>query len=124
MKPATAAKKLGIYLPATPQDFQDSTVTRSQLLELSSNPPGWLVELRANGPHPRSVVAHKLGISVSGLTRAGAPDVMTSSEIKSLLEKKPEWLVVERASQAAVHDENARIKTEHAAKQELRNRGR
>ena len=29
MKPATAAKKLGIYLPATPQEFQDSALTLS-----------------------------------------------------------------------------------------------
>ena len=124
MKPATAAKKLGIYLPATPADFQEGEVTRSQFLELQSNPPEWLVELRLNGPHPRPVVAQKLGISTSGLARAGAPDVLTTAEIKALLEQKPEWLVVERATQAAVHEENARIKTERAAKEELRNRGR
>ncbi len=124
MKPATAAKKLGIYLPATPADFQEGEVTRSQFLELQSNPPEWLVALRLNGPHPRPVVAQKLGISTSGLARAGAPDVLTTAEIKALLEQKPEWLVVERATQAAVHEENARIKTERAAKEELRNRGR
>lgn len=124
MKPATAAKKLGIYLPATPAEFQEGTVTRSEFLELQGNPPEWLVELRLNGPHPRPVVAHKLGISTSGLARAGAPDVLTTAEIKSLLEQMPEWLVVERARQAAVHEENARIKTERAAKEELRNRGR
>src|SRR6187431_1561363 len=124
MKPATAAKKLGIYLPATPADFQEGTVTRSEFLELQANPPEWLVELRLNGPHPRPVVAQKLGISTSGLARAGANDVLTTAEIKSLLEQKPEWLVVERARQAAVHEENARIKTERAAKEEQRNSGR
>jgi hypothetical protein len=65
MKPATAAKKLGIYLPATPAEFQDGTVTRAEFLELQANPPEWLVELRLNGPHPRPVVAGKLGISTS-----------------------------------------------------------
>jgi hypothetical protein len=45
---------------------------------------------------------------------------MTTAEIKALLEKKPEWLVVERATQAQVHEENARIKTERAAKAEAR----
>lgn len=124
MKPATAARKLGIYLPATPPEFQEDTVTRSEFLQLQSNPPEWLVKLRLNGPHPRPEVAHKLGISTSGLARAGAPDVLTTAEIKALLEQKPEWLVVERATQAAVHEENARIKTERAAKAELRNRGR
>jgi len=116
MKPATAAKKLGIYLPATPDDFQSGEVTRAQFRELQADPPAWLLELRKDGPHPRLVVAQKLGISTSGLARAGAADVMTTSEIKSLLEKKPEWLVVERATHAGVQDENSRIKTERVAK--------
>jgi hypothetical protein len=120
MKPATAAKKLGIYLPATPEAFQAAEVTRSEFLELQANPPQWLVALRKDGPHPRQVVAQKLGISTSGLARAGADDVMTTGEIKALLEQKPEWLVVERATHAAVQDENSRIKTERAAKAEQR----
>jgi len=120
MKPATAAKKLNIYLPATPQEFQDGEVTREQFLELQANPPEWLVALRKDGPHPRQEVARKLGISTSGLARAGAPDVMTSAEIKALLEQKPEWLVVERSTHAAVQEDNVRIKTERAAKAEAR----
>lgn len=120
MKPATAAKKLNIYLPATPQEFQEGEVTRSQFAELEANPPEWLLELRKNGPHPRQEVARKLGISTSGLARAGAADVMTSAEIKSLLEQKPEWLVVERSTHAAVQEDNARIKTERAAKIQAR----
>ena len=120
MKPATAAKKLNIYLPAAPQEFQDGEVTRSQFEELQNNPPEWLVELRKNGPHPRQEVARKLGISTSGLARAGAADVMTSAEIKVLLEQKPEWLVVERSVHAGVQEDNARIKTERAAKAEAR----
>ena len=123
MKPSTAAKKLGIYLPATPQEFQSRDVTRAEFLELQATPPEWLVELRKNGPHPRQEVARKLGISTSGLARAGAPDTMTTAEIKTLLEQKPEWLVVERATHAAVQDENARIKTERAAKAEQRESG-
>ncbi len=123
MKPATAAKKLGIFLPATPAEFQEGEVTRSQFLELQSTPPEWLVELRKNGPHPRQEVARKLGVSTSGLARAGASDTMTSVEIKSLLEQKPEWLVVERATHAAVQDDNARIKSERAAKAEARKGG-
>jgi len=123
MKPATAAKKLGIYLPATPPQFQDREITRSEFLELQANPPEWLAELRRTGPHPKHVVAQKLGISVSGLTRAGAPSSMTTAEIKELLELKPEWLVVERATHAAVHEENARIKFERRAKGEQRQGG-
>jgi hypothetical protein len=116
MKPATAAKKLGIYLQATPDVFQESEISRADLLELQSNPPEWLQLLRKDGPHPRQVVAQKLGISTSGLARAGAADVMTSAEIKALLEQKPDWLVAERATHAHVQDENARIKSERAAK--------
>ncbi|NKX51928.1 hypothetical protein HER39_15415, partial [Arthrobacter deserti] len=37
MKPATAAKKLGIYLPAAPQEFQDNPVSRAEFNELQSN---------------------------------------------------------------------------------------
>jgi len=124
MKPATAAKKLGIYLPATPETFQNSELSRVEFLELQSNPPEWLAELRRNGPHPRQVVAQKLGISTSGLARAGAADTMTTAEIKTLLETMPEWLVTERATQAAVREEAVRVKFDKAAKAELRNRGR
>lgn len=116
MKPATAAKKLGVYLPATPAEFQSGTVTRMQLLELGTNPPEWLVILRRDGPHPRQVVAQKLGVSTTGLARAEAADVMTTAEIKSLLEVKPAWLVAERAVHASVQEENARIKSERVAK--------
>lgn len=132
MKPATAAKKLGILLDAAPDTFRDGLVTRSEFLALQSTPPEWLVQLRLTGPHPRQVVAQKLGVSTSGLARAGAADVMTTAEIKALLEEMPEWLVAERARQAAVHEENARIKADRAAKAQLkaersepaRNRGR
>ncbi|MGV8880730.1 MAG: DUF5997 family protein [Rhodoglobus sp.] len=124
MKPATAAKKLGIYLPTTPETFQNNELSRVEFLELQSNPPEWLAELRRNGPHPRQVVAQKLGISTSGLARAGAADTMTTAEIKTLLETMPEWLVTERATQAAVREEAVRVKFDKAAKAELRNRGR
>lgn len=123
MKPATAAKKLGVYLPATPAEFQDGTVSRTVFLELQTNPPEWLVGLRLNGPHPRSVVAQKLGVSASGLARADAPDVLTTAEIKALLQEMPEWLVVERATHAAVNEENARVKTERAAREQQRAAG-
>ena len=60
MKPATAAKKLGVYLEATPAEFQEGVVSRAELNELQANPPQWLQDLRLNGPHPRPVVAAKL----------------------------------------------------------------
>jgi hypothetical protein len=92
----TAAKKLGIFLPAAPQDFQGSQIPRETLDEWQKNPPEWLVELRKNGPHPRSEVARRLGITNSGLTRAGVNDALTTDEIKSLLEEPPAWLIAER----------------------------
>ncbi len=116
MKPATAAQKLGIYLPATPPEFRENPVTRDELNTLIADPPSWLVQLRAEGPHPRDVVAHKLGVSNSGLARSGITDPLTTAEIKALLEKQPEWLVRERGIHARVNEENARIKAERAAR--------
>jgi hypothetical protein len=116
MKPETAAKKLGILLTAAPESFQSAPLTRTAFDELRTEPPTWLQDLRRDGPHPRPVVAQKLGISISGLSRAGIDDALTTADIKTLLEQKPEWLVRERATQAAVHAENARVKQERAAK--------
>lgn len=116
MKASTAAQKLGIFLPATPSSFQEGPISRDEFNELSANPPQWLVELRKTGPHPRDVVAHKLGISNSGLARSGVSDVMTSDEILGLLQAPPEWLVRERAVHFDVTEENARVKALHAYK--------
>ena len=74
MKPATAAKKLGVYLEATPAEFQEGVVSRTELNALQADPPEWLQELRRNGPHPRPVVAAKLGVSISGLARGGVTE--------------------------------------------------
>ncbi|WP_426301235.1 DUF5997 family protein [Arthrobacter sp. R-11] len=120
MKPATAAKKLGIYLPAAPQEFQDSAVTRAEFAELQSNPPEWLAELRRNGPHPRPVVAQKLNISIAGLARGGITEPLTTAEITALLAAPPQWLVVERATHAAVRSEAQRIKEAKKAEEKAK----
>jgi hypothetical protein len=120
MKPETAAKKLGVYLPATPEDFRSNPVTRDELNQLLSSPPEWLVELRKNGPHPRTEVARKLGVSVSGLARAEMNDAaLTTAEITALLEAPPQWLVTERATQAEVRAENTRINERKAGQRIL-----
>ena len=116
MKPATVAKKLGIYLPATPQEFQDSSITRDEFAELQANPPEWLAALRRNGPHPRPVVAQKLNVSISGLARGGIEDALTTAEITELLQAPPQWLVTERATHAAVRSEAQRVKDESTKK--------
>ena len=118
MKPATAAKKLGVYLPATPAEFQEGVVSRAELDELQANPPQWLRELRANGPHPRPVVAAKLGVSIAGLARGGVTEPLTTEQIEALKEERPEWLEKERATQAEVRKEAVRIKKLHKEKQE------
>jgi hypothetical protein len=101
LKPESAAKKLSIYLPAAPDEFQSTPISRDALKALNDDPPEWLVTLRRDGPHPRSEVSRRLGISNSGLARAGMRDVMTTVEIKALLVEMPEWLVTERARFAA-----------------------
>lgn len=110
MKPATAAKKLGIYLPAAPAEFQENPVTRDALNELMNEPPQWLVDLRQNGPHPRPVVAQKLNVSISGLSRGGITDALTTAEIETLLADRPTWLQEERSNMAAVRAEEKRVR--------------
>lgn len=109
MKPETAAKKLGILLEAAPDEFQQSPVTRPELAALQADPPEWLATLRREGPHPKTVVAAKLGVSNSGLARAGVVDPLTTAEIKALLADPPAWLVEERARQAGVRAEKRRV---------------
>nr|ATU31786.1 hypothetical protein [Streptomyces sp. KCB13F003] len=118
MKPATAAKKLGVYLEATPAEFQEGVISRSELNALQANPPEWLVELRRNGPHPRPVVAAKLGISISGLARGGITEPLTTEQIDALKNDLPEWLQKERATQAEVRKETVRIKEKNKEKNE------
>ncbi len=96
LKPATAAQKLGVHLPATPEEFRAAPISRTALQALQDDPPEWLSTLRREGPHPRSEVSRRLGVSNSALARAGVSDSMTSAEIRALLEERPEWLVAER----------------------------
>ncbi|MEU6882394.1 DUF5997 family protein [Streptomyces sp. NPDC046712] len=116
MKPATAAKKLGVYLEATPAEFREGVVSRTELNALQTDPPEWLRELRRNGPHPRPVIAAKLGISISGLARGGITDALTTEQIEALKQDAPEWLQKERATQAEVRKEAVRIKEKQAEK--------
>ncbi|MER5470796.1 DUF5997 family protein [Streptomyces sp. NPDC002935] len=119
MKPATAAKKLGVYLEATPAEFQEGVVSRAELNALQTDPPEWLQELRRNGPHPRPVVAAKLGVSIAGLARGGVSEALTTEQIEALKTEDPGWLRRERATQAEVRKEAVRIKEkneEQAAK--------
>lgn len=90
MKPATAAKKLGVYLEATPAEFQEGVVSRDELNALQADPPEWLRELRRTGPHPRPVVAARLGISISGLARGGITEPLTTDQIQALRAEDPE----------------------------------
>jgi hypothetical protein len=118
MKPATAAKKLGVYLPATPAEFQEGVVSRAELDAFQANPPQWLQDLRNNGPHPRPVVAARLGVSIAGLARGGVTEALTTEQIEALRQDRPEWLEKERATQAEVRKETARIKEKNQAAQD------
>ncbi|MFE3020295.1 DUF5997 family protein [Streptomyces sp. NPDC059256] len=116
MKPATAAKKLGVYLQATPAEFQEGVVSRNELNALQTDPPQWLQDLRRNGPHPRPVVAAKLGVSIAGLARGGVTDALTTEQIDALKDENPSWLRQERATQAEVRKEAVRIKEKNEAR--------
>jgi hypothetical protein len=114
MKPATAAKKLGVYLEGTPAEFREGLVSRDELNALQADPPEWLRELRRTGPHPRPVVAARLGISISGLARGGITDPLTTEQIDALKAESPEWLQRERETQAEVRKEAERIKEQNS----------
>lgn len=107
MRAQTAAKKLGIYLPAAPEDFQANAVTHAELRELQENPPEWLATLRREGPHPRPVVAQKLGISVTALKKNDMDRPLTTAEIKELLSAMPEWLETARKAHAEERSEKS-----------------
>jgi len=120
MKPATAAKKLDVYLPATPAEFQQNPITRTELAALLADPPQWLKDLRKSGPHPKNLVAAKLGISIAGLARGGVTEALTTEEINTLLEDKPEWLIAERENYQNVLSEERRLKALRADKAKAR----
>ena len=115
MKASTAAAKLEIYLPAAPEEFQQSTVTREGLAALQQDPPPWLAELRRNGPHPRQVVAARLRVSTSGLARAGVTQPLTTAEIEALQADPPAWLLRERRVFKEVRAEEQRLQERAAA---------
>jgi len=114
MKPSTAARKLDVYLPATPEEFRTGEVSRDELAELQRNPPQWLTDLRRNGPHPRSVIAARLRVSTSGLARAGVTESLTTAQIEELVAEPPQWLVQERETYAEVRREERRIASRDA----------
>lgn len=110
MKPITAAKKLGIHLAAAPEEFRNSRLTREELAQLADDPPQWLTDLRRHGPHPRPVVAGRLGVSITGLARAGIDEALTTEQIDRLRADPPEWLVEERRIQREVVAEEERVR--------------
>ncbi|MFI9385047.1 DUF5997 family protein [Kutzneria sp. NPDC052558] len=110
MKPATAAKKLGVYLEATPAEFRDGVVSRDELNALQADPPEWLRDLRRNGPHPRPVVAAKLGVSIGGLARGGVTEALTTEQIEQIKTENPDWLVREQETQAEFREEQQKLK--------------
>ncbi|BFO19457.1 hypothetical protein SHKM778_58450 [Streptomyces sp. KM77-8] len=73
MKPATAAKKLGVYLDATPADFREGVVSRTELNTLQSDPPQWLRDLRRDGPHPARWSRRSWACPSPGSHAAGSP---------------------------------------------------
>nr|WP_206488814.1 DUF5997 family protein [Rhodococcus sp. KRD162] len=122
MKPLTAANKLGIYLPAAPEEFQNSMVSRSELDALRSDPPQWLTDLQTNGPFPRDVIAKKLGVSIAGLARGGVTEALTIDAIDELIASPPQWLVRERRTQIQVRKDAERIKEKQQARRAAGNR--
>ena len=64
---------------------QASDAFARDITPLQETPPEWLTELRRTGPHPRPVVAQKLGITITALKRNDLDQPLTTAEIKALL---------------------------------------
>lgn len=123
LKPTNAAKRLGVYLPATPPEFQESGTTRGALEEMESNPPQWLETLRRDGPHPRQVVAARLDVSISGLARGGVEEALTTAEIDALRDDPPAWLIHERERAAKVREQEELVRVASAKRAKARKEG-
>ena len=83
MKPATAAKKLGIYLPAA-RRFGDHDITRTELADCSPNRRrGWPSCVARD--RTRATSWRTSSASRSGLARGGITEALTTAEIKDLL---------------------------------------
>ena len=61
-------------------------------------------------------VAARLGVSISGLARAGVSDALTTDDIDAIRAENPDWLEHERGIQADVRAEAARLKDEKKPK--------
>jgi hypothetical protein len=56
------------------------------------------------------VVAARLGVSISGLARAGITEALTTDDIEAIRAENPDWLEHERATQAEVRRQEAELK--------------
>ena len=54
--------------------------------------------------------AATLGVSIAALARGGVTEALTTEQIEALKQERPEWLEKERATQAEVRKEGARLK--------------
>ena len=120
MKPATAAKKLDVYLPATPAEFRESAITRDELAALQADPPAWLRELRKNGPHRKPRRRQARCVDLRSRPRRHH-QALTTEQIDALIAEKPDWLVAERENYQNVLTEQRRIKALHAGMPEAHN---
>jgi hypothetical protein len=70
----------------------------------------------SHGPHPRPVVADRLRVSISGLSRAGTAEPLTTARIVALKEEQPEWLRRERGTRAEAQRAEARLRAERSGR--------
>src|SRR5699024_10785289 len=94
----------------------NSRLTRAELAELAAEPPQWLTDLRRHGPHPRPVVAGRLGVSIAGLARGGGEEALTTEQIDQLRADPPQWLQEERRIHREVVAEDERVRRQRQEK--------
>src|SRR4051812_2409315 len=108
--------RVGVHPDAAPDEFPAGGGSRGELDALPAGPPEGVRGLRPNGPHPRQVVADRLGVSISGLSRAGITEPLTTTQTVALKQEQPEWLRRERGTRAEAQREEARLRAERSGR--------
>ena len=118
MKPATAARKLGVHLDATPEEFRAGVVSRDELDALQADPPSGCASCDATARirARSSRTWFDLGVSISGLARAEIVEPLTTAQIVALKEEQPEWLRRERGTRAEAARAEARLRAERSGR--------
>ena len=110
MKPATAALKLDVYLPATPQEFQEGWCPARSSTNCSAIRRSGSSTCAATVPIPATSSRPGCGCRTAGSPVAASPTPLTTAQIAALVADPPEWLIRERETHAETRREQQRLR--------------